>query len=98
MSSVEATFTAIEFLEPGEKMNYTQIAKIYGVERSTLNRRHRGRTTSREASSQMQLSLHPQQELGLLRYIERLTMRGLKQVFDWGTKGKGTIFLPITYL
>jgi hypothetical protein len=59
MSSVEAVLTAIEFLEPGEKISYTQTAKIYAVERSTLSRRHRGQTTSREASSQMQLSLHP---------------------------------------
>jgi transposase-like protein len=77
MGSIEDALTAIESLEAGEDINYAQIARLYGVERSTLSRRHRGQTTSRKAYSQMQLSLHPQQDLELLRYIKRLTERGL---------------------
>jgi hypothetical protein len=77
MSSIEAALAAIEALEPGEEICYTKIAQKYGVDRSTLSRRHRGQTTSRTASAAERQNLHPQQEQELLRYIERLTKQGL---------------------
>jgi hypothetical protein len=77
MSSIEAALAAIESLEPGEKLIYTQIAAKYGVDRRTLARRHQGATISRDAQAQNQQALHPQQEKELLRYIERLTRQGL---------------------
>jgi hypothetical protein len=77
MSSIEAALAAIESLEPGEKLVYTQIAAKYGVDRRTLARRHQGATISRDAQAQNQQALHPQQEKELLRYIERLTRQGL---------------------
>jgi hypothetical protein len=40
MEPVDAALAAIQVLEPGEKLVYTQIAKRYGVERTTLARRH----------------------------------------------------------
>jgi transposase-like protein len=77
MSPIEAAPAAIEVLEPGEKLSYTKIAREYGVHRSTLSRRHRGQTASRTAIIAERQNLHPQQEQELLRYIERLTGRGL---------------------
>ncbi|KAH5177126.1 hypothetical protein HBI67_211460 [Parastagonospora nodorum] len=77
MSSIEAALAAIELLEPGEKIVYTQIAARYGVDRRTLARRHQGATISRDAQAQNQQALHPQQEKELLRYIKRLTRQGL---------------------
>jgi hypothetical protein len=77
MSSIEAALAAIESLEPGEKLIYTQIAAKYGVDRRTLARRHQGATISRDAQAQNQRALHLQQEKELLRYIERLTRQGL---------------------
>jgi hypothetical protein len=77
MSSIEAALAAIESLEPGEKLVYTQIAAKYGVDRRTLARRHQGATISRDAQAENQQALHPQQEKELLRYIERLTRQGL---------------------
>ena len=77
MSSIQAALAAIESLGPGEKINYTQIAKTYGVVRSTLTRRHQGVSTSRATRYENQQALHPQQEVELLRYIERLTRQGL---------------------
>jgi hypothetical protein len=77
MSSIEAALAAIEALQPGEKLVYTRIAKQYGVDRSTLARRHQGLSTSRDAQYNNQQILHPQQEQELLRYIERLTSQGL---------------------
>jgi hypothetical protein len=78
MSLIEAALAAIEALEPGEKLCYTKIAREYGVNRSTLSRRHRGQTTSRIAIAAKRQNLHPQQEQELLRYIERLTRQGLQ--------------------
>jgi transposase-like protein len=40
MGSIEAALAAIEALQPGEVINYTQIAQKYGVVRTTLSRRH----------------------------------------------------------
>ena len=77
MSSIEAALAAIKSQEPGENICYTKIAQEYGVNRSTLSRRHRGQTASRTASAEERRNLHPQQEQQLLRYIEQLTERGL---------------------
>jgi hypothetical protein len=77
MSPIEAALAAIEALEPGEKLVYAQIARKYGVPASTLSQRHRGVSSSRATKAQNQQALHPQQELELLRYIERLTRQGL---------------------
>ena len=46
MSSIEAALAAIESLKPGEKLVYAQIARNYGVEPTTLARRHKGASTS----------------------------------------------------
>ena len=80
MSSIEAALAAIKSQEPGENICYTKIAQEYGVNRSTLSRRHRGQTASRTASAEERQNLHPQQEQQLLRYIERLKERGLPPI------------------
>jgi hypothetical protein len=77
MSSIDAALAAIDALKPGEKLVYTHIAAEYGVDRTTLARRHQGVASSRSTKAQNQQALHPQQELELLRYIERLTRQGL---------------------
>jgi hypothetical protein len=73
MSSIEAALAAIKALEPGEKLVYTKIAEKFGVDRSTLARRHQRVASSRSVKAQNQQALHPQEEQELLRYIERLT-------------------------
>jgi hypothetical protein len=77
MDPIEAALAAIESLEPGEKLVYAQIAKKYGVEPTTLARRHKGASTSRNTKAQNQQALHPQQEAELVRHIERLNRQGL---------------------
>jgi len=47
MEPIEAALVAIGSLGPGESINYTAIAKKYGVERSALSRRHRAITHAR---------------------------------------------------
>ncbi|KAF2844104.1 hypothetical protein T440DRAFT_52494 [Plenodomus tracheiphilus IPT5] len=59
MDPIEAALAAIESLKPGEKLNYTRIAKVYGVERRTLARRHQGITASRNHKAENQQILHP---------------------------------------
>jgi hypothetical protein len=77
IGSIEAAVAAIKSLKPGEKLVYAQIARNYGVEPTTLARRHKGALTSLNTRFENQQALHLQQELELLRYIERLTERGL---------------------
>jgi transcriptional regulator with XRE-family HTH domain len=54
-----------------------EVADKYGVDRSTLGRRWRGVTRSKEEGYASQQALSPQQEIELVQYIERLTKRGL---------------------
>ena len=42
MAPIDDALAAIEALEPGEKLVYQKIADQFGVDRSTLARRHRG--------------------------------------------------------
>jgi hypothetical protein len=77
MSSIEAALAAIESLEPGEKLVYSQIAEEHGIDRRTLARRHQGTSISCNAQAQNQQAFHPHQEQELLLYIKQLTERGL---------------------
>jgi len=43
MESLEAALTAIESLAPRESINYSEIARNYSIERSTLRRRYQAR-------------------------------------------------------
>ncbi|CAE7204954.1 HTH Tnp Tc5 domain containing protein [Pyrenophora teres f. teres] len=77
MGPIEAAIAAIESLKPGEQFSYRKIAVQYGCSRTSLARRHQGRSGSREAMALNQQSLHPQQEQELLGYIDYLTEQGL---------------------
>jgi hypothetical protein len=77
MTSIEAAIEAINSLEPGKPINYTAIAKKFGVERSTLSRRHRGVTSSKANQYEQQRILTNQHEKELISYINKLTDRGL---------------------
>jgi DNA-binding transcriptional regulator YhcF (GntR family) len=77
MSQIEAAIAAIESLEPGEQFSYRKIAAEYHCNRTTLARRHQGLASSRSTMAENQQALHLYQEQELLRYIQRLTERGL---------------------
>jgi transposase-like protein len=77
MDPLQAAIEDIENLEPGEHFSYTKVATKHGVVRSTLTRRHQGQTSSRNDKKLNQRKLNVQQELELVRYIEKLTKRGL---------------------
>ncbi len=58
--------------------NYAKYARKYKLDRSTLSRRHRGKTTSRkEATSEHRQILTIAQEQLLIAHINRLTDRNL---------------------
>jgi len=60
MEPIEAALVAIESLGPGESINYAAIAKKYGVERSTLSRRHRAIIYTRADEGINRRKLSPQ--------------------------------------
>ena len=74
MDLIQEAIEEIESREPGEHFSYQQLANKYGVNRCTLARRHKGLT---EAYGVKHLSLYPQHETELVRYINTLTEQRL---------------------
>jgi hypothetical protein len=69
---------ALAEVESCSKPNYSEIAEKYGLVRSTLSRRARGETTSREQfQSDKHQCLTNAQERVLINQINRLTNRGI---------------------
>ncbi|KAJ8058500.1 hypothetical protein OCU04_012687 [Sclerotinia nivalis] len=61
-----------------EHPKYTQIANFFKINRSTLSRRHRGKTTSRStAYAETHQSLSKEQEEALIDQINKLTQRSM---------------------
>jgi transposase-like protein len=82
MAPIDDAIAAIKSREAGEKFTYQSIADKFGVNRSTLSRRHKGCQAPREAEGLNRRLLSPQQELTLVKYIEDLTKRGLPPTRD----------------
>jgi hypothetical protein len=72
MAPIDDAIAAIEALGPGEKLLYQRIADQFGVDRSTLARRHKGVQVPRETKDSQQHKLTQQQEAELVKYIETL--------------------------
>ncbi|PVH90637.1 hypothetical protein DM02DRAFT_547429 [Periconia macrospinosa] len=77
MAPIDDALAFLNTFEPGEHPSYSEIARKYGVERRTLARRHQGKNKSREAATEDQYRLSPQQEKSLVKYIQLLTERRL---------------------
>jgi transcriptional regulator with XRE-family HTH domain len=76
MAPIHEAIADSESREEEERFSLKEIADKYGVERSTLGRRWRGVTSSKEGYAKQQV-LSPQQEIELVRHIERLAKRDL---------------------
>jgi hypothetical protein len=79
MDPILNAIAAINAHEAGDKPSYCQTAKRFGVDRTTLARRHQGKTRSHAGEAQQRMLLSPQQEkqlVELVGYIEGLTKRG----------------------
>jgi len=72
MDPIQEAIRDIESCEPGAPFSYSQVAKKHCVDRCTLARRHQGRNQPHRLAH---LSLHPQHEAELVRYIKTLTER-----------------------
>ena len=77
MDPIEAAIAEIESLQPGENFSYREIARRYDITHTTLIRRHQGVTQSGVTTVSPHQNLTPEQEVELVRYITRLTERGL---------------------
>jgi hypothetical protein len=72
---------AVADLESQESLNYAQTAKKWNLDRSTLSRRHRGITGSKQDQySYTAKVLIDKQENVLIRYINDLSARGLSPI------------------
>jgi hypothetical protein len=74
MDPIQKAIEEIESREPGDDFSYNKVAAKYGVERSTLARRHQGLSTTRNAAHQV---LHPEHEAELVQYIRTLHERSV---------------------
>jgi hypothetical protein len=77
MAPIDEALEALKSLKIGESPNYTDYAKKYGCDRSTLSRRHRGVTRSHTEKCENQLLLNATQEKAFIQYIDELCTRGL---------------------
>ncbi|KAF1925221.1 uncharacterized protein M421DRAFT_70558 [Didymella exigua CBS 183.55] len=77
MEPIQEAIEYLELREARDNVSYCKVAKIFGVNQTTLSQRHRGVQRSYRAQAQQQLILNPQQEEELVRYIEGCTRNSL---------------------
>jgi transposase len=77
MDQIQEAIEYLESHEAGDNLSYRKVAKIFGVDRTTLSRRHQGKQVNHEAQAERQLLLNPQQEQEHMLYVERCVRRGL---------------------
>jgi hypothetical protein len=68
---------AIDAREPGDELTHRAAEKQFGVNKDTLRRRHQGLTRSNAGEAEQRMLLSPQKEIQLVRYIEKLSGRGI---------------------
>ncbi|PVH91404.1 hypothetical protein DM02DRAFT_483149, partial [Periconia macrospinosa] len=77
VTSMDDALAYIDSLQPGVQWSYSKIAAQFGVERTTLARRHQGKSASRKDYINNASKLSQQQEDHLVKYIQDLTARRL---------------------
>jgi transposase-like protein len=78
MDPIQEAIKYIESREAGDKFSYRQVAKIFGVDRTTLSRRHWGAQQPRGTeAAEHQRNLNPQQEDKLIGFVEGQTRDGV---------------------
>ncbi|KAF1359819.1 hypothetical protein EJ07DRAFT_119155 [Lizonia empirigonia] len=80
MTPIEEAMEGIKSREAGTCSTYREVAKKYGVNRTTLSRRHQQKTRSNAEEARQRQLLSPQQEYELVLYKERYTRRGLPPI------------------
>jgi hypothetical protein len=82
MALIDDAIADLESRDLGEQHDLSEVARKWGVVRSTLTRRWRQQTSSKRDGYNCQQALSPQQELELGRYITKLTKRGFPPTRD----------------
>jgi hypothetical protein len=77
ISPIDAAIEEIKSLAPGEKFSYRKIAEKYGVEQTTLARRHQAKNQPRLVKSLQQRAVTPAQEQELILYINKQCEAGI---------------------
>jgi hypothetical protein len=77
MDPISDAVAAIDAQDPGEHLSYRAAADRFGVDRETVRRRHKGISRGRAGAAQQRMLLNPQQEIQLVRYIEKLSERSI---------------------
>ncbi|EED15464.1 hypothetical protein TSTA_049040 [Talaromyces stipitatus ATCC 10500] len=77
MGAIEDAIEYLNFLEEDKQMNSTLTAKMFGVNCSTLSRRYRGVTGSKEEQYNNQRLLNNQQSQKLVQWIDMLCEHGI---------------------
>src|SRR5207237_5413559 len=72
MEATDPILAALESLRLGEYSTIKETADRFGVERSTLSKRHRGVQGSRATQAEKSRNLDTTQEKQLIKYISRL--------------------------
>lgn len=77
MAPIDLALEYLQSLDPEEKINYTQIAKKFGVDRSTLSRRHRQVNGSKEDQYYAQALLNKEKSAILIDLVNELAKNGV---------------------
>ena len=77
MTPIKKAAEDLELHESGPQYLYKKYALKWGVERSTLSRRHRGVTGTRAAKYEQHRNLTTTQQQELVQYITKLSKQGL---------------------
>jgi hypothetical protein len=68
---------ALEYLRSHQDTSSAEVARLFNIDRSTLSRRWRGVTTAKVDSTDQKSHLNHTQQLTLVAYLNKLTLRGL---------------------
>jgi hypothetical protein len=71
---------ALEYLRSQDVINYSDVARRFNVNQTTLSKRWRGRTGSKTDSTDAKSLLTTKQQASLVSYINKLTLRGLPPI------------------
>jgi transposase-like protein len=77
MAPIDLALEYLQSLDPEEKINYSQIAKKFGVDRSTLSRRHRQVNGSKEDQYYAQALLNKRKSAVLINLVNELAKIGV---------------------
>jgi hypothetical protein len=81
MTYEEKLSEALADLDTQDVPNYSKAARDYGLDRTTIMRRHKGKTRSRaQFLSESSQNLTNEQEEVLIKYINRMTDRGMPPI------------------